>query len=105
VNILDNVIKNMMRDVAKESIKINDLAMNKTFEVIAKALKTQKGFKQTEREIKTILTGMQTKHMEERKRDVHKIHHQLFVIGNKLVPRVNLVILSNFMILSSQRSR
>lgn len=35
----------MIRQIATESNRINDLAMNKAYDVVAKALKAQKGFK------------------------------------------------------------
>lgn len=31
---------------------------------------------------------MHSKHNEERKRDIHKVHHTLFVLGSKAVPRL-----------------
>lgn len=48
----------MTRQIAQESQRLNDLAMVKSFEVIVKALKTQKGFKNGEPEMKKILMGM-----------------------------------------------
>lgn len=34
--------------------------------------------------------NMEGQHLEERKRDVHKIHHTLFVVADKNVNRVSL---------------
>ena len=78
----------MVRKIATESSKINDLAANKALEVIMKALRTQKGFKNSDRDIKKIFITMHNKHVEERKRDVHKVHHTIYVLGNKAIPRV-----------------
>ena len=41
----------MVRQVAQESTRINDLAMVKAFDVITKALKTQRNFKNPEKEV------------------------------------------------------
>ena len=70
-------------------MRLNDLAMLKSFDLITKALKTQFGFKNPENEIKTILMNMQGQHLEERKRDVHIIHHTLFMRGDKDIGRVS----------------
>lgn len=49
----------MIRQVAQESMRINDMAMLKAFELIAKGLKIQKGFKNGEKEILSVLMNMQ----------------------------------------------
>ena len=55
--------------------------MMKSFEVIVKALKAQRGYKNGEPELKKIIMGMQGLHLEERKRDLHKIHHSLYTLS------------------------
>jgi hypothetical protein len=52
---IDEVIKEMMRKIAGESIKINDLALNKSMDIIIKALKAQRGFKNADKDVKNIL--------------------------------------------------
>jgi hypothetical protein len=65
----------MIKQIAGESIKLKDLAMTKSTDIIIKALKGQKGFKTSEKDMKKILSTLLTKHLDERKRDVHIIHH------------------------------
>ena len=78
----------MVRQVAQESSRVNDLAMGKTYEIIAKAMKVQRGYKNPEPEMKKMMQGMQALHMEERKRDVHRIHHDLFTGAGQSVGKI-----------------
>ena len=78
----------MVKQVAMESLKVNDLAMSKAFMIIVNALKGQKGFKMADKDLKQILMDLQGKHNEERTRDVHIIHHQLFLLKDKPIPRL-----------------
>jgi len=55
--IIDIVIKGLLRETATEASKLNELARGKAFDLIAKSLKNQRGFKLGEKEIKAI--GMQ----------------------------------------------
>ena len=41
--------------MAAESLKINELAMARSYDIIIKALKTQKGFKIADKDLKKIL--------------------------------------------------
>ena len=68
------------------------MALNKAYDMVGRALKTQRGYKNTEREVKTqVLMPLLGKHYEERKRDVHIIHHTVFVVtgGDRMVSKVN----------------
>ena len=58
-----------------ESIKLKDLAMTKSYEIVGKSLKAQRQFKTSEKDMKDMLNKMQEKHMNERDRDIHIIHH------------------------------
>ena len=42
--LIDIVIQSMVKQVATESLKLNDLAMNKAFSMITTALKASKQF-------------------------------------------------------------
>jgi hypothetical protein len=48
----------MTRQIAMESLRVNDLAQMKAFDIIVKALKTQKGFKNPDKELKQILMNL-----------------------------------------------
>lgn len=96
-------MEQMARQIAQESLRLNDMAMMKSFELIVKALKTQRNYKNPEGEMRGILMNMQGQHLEERKRDVHKIHHTIYVISDKGVGRVRIIEIN--ILFSQQRSK
>ncbi|CDW71250.1 UNKNOWN [Stylonychia lemnae] len=73
--ILEGVIESMAKQIAQESTRLNDLAMMKSFDVIVKALKTQRGYKNGEPDMKKILMGqqaeikVQVEQVQEKKKD------------------------------------
>eukprot|EP00347_Sterkiella_histriomuscorum_P013166 403365756 len=87
-SLIGSIVEQMAKQIAQESIRLNDLAMLKSFELIVKALKTQKGFKNSEPEMRKTIMGMQGQHLEERKMDIHKIHHSLFVMSGQNAGRL-----------------
>ena len=50
-SIATTIVDKMVREVAHECMRLNDLAMLKAFDLIGKGLKIQKGFKNPEKEI------------------------------------------------------
>ena len=42
---IDNVLREMLKKIATESIRIRDLAETKSYDIICKALKLQRGYK------------------------------------------------------------
>lgn len=88
--IIDIVIRGLVKETATESLKLNELAKGKAFDLIARSLKNQRGLKAGEKDIKNIGLQLQEKHIEERKRDVHKIHHTLHVVTDKVLPGGNI---------------
>jgi len=61
--LIDIVMRDMVKKLATESLRLNDLAMKKSYDVIVKSLKVQKEFKNPEKELKHILMNLEEKHL------------------------------------------
>lgn len=72
---IDNVVLRLLWDIASETTGLNEFAKQTALRILLDAYAQQKGSSTQAANLNSTLLKMQTKHIGERKKDVHIIHH------------------------------
>ncbi|CAI2368323.1 unnamed protein product [Moneuplotes crassus] len=67
----------MIRDIATEAQNVNELAKMTALNIIIKSFKVQKDSNMEDNQLAGMIMSMQNQQNKEKKKDLHRIHHQL----------------------------
>ena len=79
----------MLREVATEANNVNEMAKMTALNIIIKSFKVQKESSMEENALAGIIMSMQSQQTKEKKRDIHKINHQLLAAGKNVLTNPN----------------
>jgi len=86
-NIIETVIRKMIREIATETNNLNESAKLTALSIIAKAFKSQRDSEMNENELAGILVSMQVQQVKEKNRDYYEINHKLVPVSKDVFMR------------------